>query len=113
MAKFIQSDYDTAVKCANELKTQVSALERYMDKQAGFIEASKSYWKGNSGDEAREGMAESKKRVQTIANELESLANDIVSVAKQLKAKDEELAQAVKMLGGLSGAVDKVKDWFD
>lgn len=113
MAKFIQSDYDTAVKCANELKTQVNALERYMDKQSGFIEASKSYWKGHAGNEAREGMAESKKRMKTIADEMESLANDIVSVAKQLKEKDEELAQAVKMLGGLNDALDKVKDWFD
>lgn len=113
MAKFIQSDYDTAVKCANELKTQVNAIEFYMSKQNAFIEASKSYWKGYAGDEAREGVAESRKRMEAIANELESLANDIVSVAKQLKEKDEELAQAVKMLGGLNDALDKVKDWFD
>ena len=32
MAKFIQSDYDTAVKCAKELKQQAADIMRYRER---------------------------------------------------------------------------------
>lgn len=106
MAKFIQSDYDTAVKCASSIKSQMKLVEQCRGRENDLISASKSYWKGNSGDEMREGLTESRKRLKTIADEMEGLANDIVTVATKLKNKDEELAKEISMLG-------KLIDWFD
>lgn len=107
MAKFIQSDYDTAVKCASSIKAHTKLIERCRTMEKDIVSASKSYWKGNCGDEIREGLTESRKRMQTIINEMESLADDITTVAKQLKDKDEMLS---KTIGNSLGVL---KDWFD
>ena len=81
-------------------------IMRYREREKGFIDASKSYWKGYSGDEMREGITESRKRMKMIADEMEALADDILTVATRLKNKDEEISKTVENL------LDNIKDIF-
>ena len=79
MAKFIQSDYETALKCASSIRGKTKLIEACRTREKDVVSASKSYWKGNCGDEIREGLTESRARMKKIIDEMESLANDIIS----------------------------------